>query len=485
MSSFDLYTLSPLIVLCSAPVLVMLAIAVRRSHETSVAITLASLGLAFVLVRQLGAEAPRQITPLIVIDRFALFYMALIIAAAFVVAVQGYGYLKRRHVQPDEFYILLLIATAGAAAMAASTHFASFYLGLECLSVSLYVMIGYLRESPRSAEAGLKYLILAAASAAFLLFGMALVYAQLGILDFAGLAHAKATQTGSDMIVVLGFVMMLVAVGFKLSVVPFHMWTPDVYEGAPAPVTGFVATVSKASVFALLLRYFSAMDPHLYRPVYVAVALTAVLSMLAGNLLALRQDNVKRILAYSSIAHLGYVLVAYLAGGPAAIQAVSYYLVAYFVTTLGAFGVVGTLSTRGEHREMDSIDDYRGLFWTRPWLATAFTVMLLSLAGIPLTAGFIAKFSVMSAGVGADLARLVIVLALTSIIGLFYYLRIVAVMCARPAQSTAPVGAYVPEEKASRSGALVLFALTVTLVWIGVFPAPLIGILKTLTLGAH
>jgi len=485
-SSLDIYALSPLIALSATSVLVMLGIAVKRNHEVSVGITLAGLLVSFALLGQAAAIAPRQVTALIMIDNFALFYIGLIVAAAVVVTIQVYSYLKRRHFQPEEFYILLLIATAGAAVMVSSTHFASFYLGLECLSVSLYAMIGYLRDSPRSAEAGIKYLILAAAAAAFLLFGMALVYAELGHLDFAALAHATVLQTGHDKIMILGFSMMLVAVGFKLSIVPFHMWTPDVYEGAPAPVTGYIATVSKVAVFALLLRYFTALDPQTYHPVVVALTLTAVLSMLAGNLLALRQDNVKRILAYSSIAHVGYMLVAFLAGGAAAVQAVTCYLVAYVVTTLGAFGVVGALAGRGEHREMDAIESYRGLFWTRPWLASCFAIMLLSLAGIPLTGGFIAKFYVMSAGMSANLSRLVIILALSSIIGLYYYLRIVAIMCAQPVafSPAAPITGLRGNPE-SKSSALVLAALTITLVWIGTFPGQLIDMLKALSFGSH
>ena len=485
MSSLDVYALSPLIALSATSVLVMLGIAVKRNHEVSAGLTLAGLGAAFVLLRRVSAVTPHQVTSLIVIDRFALFYMGLIIAAAAIVTLQVYGYLKRRHFQPEEFYILLLIATAGAATMAASTHFASFYLGLECLSVSLYVMIGYLRDSPRSAEAGIKYLILAAAAAAFLLFGMALVYAELGSLDFATLAHATVQKTGPDKIMLLGFAMVLVAVGFKLSVVPFHMWTPDVYEGAPAPVTGFVATVSKVSVFALLLRYFTAMDPKVFHPVQIAIIITAVLSMFIGNLLALRQDNVKRVLAYSSIAHLGYVLVAFLAGGAMAVQAVTCYLVAYVVTTLGAFGVVGTMAGRGEHREMDTIETYRGLFWTKPWLAGVFSLMLLSLAGIPLTAGFIGKFYVMAAGMSAQLSCLVVQLAIASIIGLYYYLRIIAVMCSQPTAATSPTVILPKDPAASRSSAIALAALAITLVWLGAFPGSLLGILKSLSFGAH
>ena len=267
--------------------------------------------------------------------------------------------------------------------------------------------------------------------------------------------------------------MLVVGIGFKLGIVPFHLWTPDVYQGAPAPVTAFVATVSKGAALALLLRIFPPADIHAGGPLYTVFALIAAASMIAGNLLALMQNNVKRILAYSSIAHLGYLLTAYLAGGALTVTAVTFYLIAYFVTTLGAFGAVTVLS--GPQKEAENIDDYRGLFWRRPWLAGVFTAMLLSLAGIPLTAGFVGKFYLVLAGVGSTQWALVIILVVTSTIGLYYYLRItVAMFVLQPETKAAG-----PPTPLSLPGALTLATLTVLLVWLGVVPAPVIDLIQT------
>lgn len=267
-------------------------------------------------------------------------------------------------------------------------------------------------------------------------------------------------------LVLSGLAMIIVGVGFKLAVVPFHVWTPDVYEGAPAPVTAFIATVSKGGMFALLMRYFSRLGLHDSGSLFLLFAIIAIVSMSAGNLLALLQTNVKRILAYSSISHLGYLLVAFLAGGSIGTAAVTYYLVAYFVTMLGAFDVVTMLSVE---READAMSDYQGLFWHRPWLAVVFAASLLSLAGIPLTAGFVGKFYIIAAGVGSALWWLVLILVVNSGIGLFYYLRIVVAMykdAPREGQATVP--------SVSLTGTIALAALTLLLVWLGIYPATLI-----------
>jgi NADH-quinone oxidoreductase subunit N len=267
--------------------------------------------------------------------------------------------------------------------------------------------------------------------------------------------------------------LIVTGIGFKLALVPFHMWTPDVYEGAPAPVTAFVATVSKGGMFALLLRYFHQSGTHSFAPVVLAFSIIAVASMFAGNLLALLQNNVKRILAYSSIAHMGYLLVAFQVGGPMGAGAAAFYLVAYFVMTLGAFGVVTTLSERG--RDADSIDDYRGLFWRRPALALVFTAMLLSLAGIPLTAGFLGKFYIVAAGDSVRAWALILILAITSAIGLFYYLRIVVALYQQPAASDRP---HEPIPRRAPASTLVLAALTMILVWLGIYPTPLLRMIQ-------
>ena len=269
--------------------------------------------------------------------------------------------------------------------------------------------------------------------------------------------------------------MIIVGLGFKLAVVPFHLWTPDVYEGAPAPVTAFVSTVSKGAVFAVVLRYFSMVGVPNSGPIFVIFTIIAIASMFTGNLLALFQNNVKRVLAYSSISHLGYLLVTLLASGAMAATAAAFYLSAYFITTLGAFGVVTVLS---EHdRDADSMDDYRGLAWRRPWLAGVFTAMLLSLAGIPLTAGFIGKFYVVAAGVGSGLWLLVIILTVNSALGLYYYLRIIVPLYTRRDEKMTAT------PRLSLSGSAVLAGLTVLLVWLGVYPVPLIQMIQKLVQG--
>ncbi len=246
------------------------------------------------------------------------------------------------------------------------------------------------------------------------------------------------------------------------------------YQGAPAPVTAFVATVSKGAMFALLLRYFTKVDFHQNESLVVIFGVIAAASMFAGNLLALLQNNVKRLLAYSSIAHLDYLLVAFLASGSMAVTAVAYYLTAYFVTTLGAFGIVTVLS--GRDREADAIEDYQGLAWQRPWVATVFTVTLLSLAGIPLTAGFVGKFYVLAAGAGSGLWWLVLILVVTSAVGLFYYLRVLVVMYRLPSPEIEPSPVKL---SISLGGSFVLGALTLLLVWLGVYPAPFIELIQT------
>ena len=475
MNGTDLIAILPLLVLTVAAVGVMVAVCIRRSHLLAVGLTLAGLAAAFVSLWAAASLAPIQVTPLLIIDGYALFYMGLIIAATFVTVILAYGYMEKQAGYREELYVLILVAALGSSVLVASNHFVSFFLGLEILSVALFAMSAYLCNRKLPLEAGIKYLVLASVSAAFLLFGMALIYAQLGTLQFDQITAMLMGGASYDRTLIYpGLALMITGIGFKLAVVPFHMWTPDVYEGAPAPVTAFVATVSKGAMVALLLRYFYETGAYHLHPVFLVFSIIAIASMTVGNLLALLQNNVKRILAYSSIAHLGYVLVAFLAGGSMAAEAVTFYLVAYFVTTLGAFGVV-TILSNGE-RDADSLDDYQGLFWRRPVLAGIFTLMLLSLAGIPLTAGFVGKFFLVATGVSAGLWSLIFVLVVTSVIGLFYYLRILVALYKYPAEAGA--GAPLALPSLSWSGSYVLAALTVLLVWIGVYPSPFLDVIQ-------
>ena len=414
-------------------------------------------------------------TPLLYVDKYALFYMGLIIASAAAVAVLSYRYFEEHQGHREELYLLLLVATLGCAVLVSSSHFASFLLGLEILSISLYGMVAYLTDRKPALEAGIKYLILASASAAFLLFGMALIYADTGTMEFARLRQVALGGSGFPMLA--GIALTVTGIGFKLGVAPFHLWTPDVYQGAPPPVAAFVATTSKSAMVALLLRYVYLSGALQHHAVFLVFSIVAIASMCAGNLLALQQTNVKRILAYSSIAHFGYVLVAFLAASTMAVEAVTFYLVAYTVTILAAFGIVTVLSS--SERDADDIEDYRGLFWRRPVIAAVFTAVLLSLAGIPATMGFLGKFYVLAAGAERSAWLLIIALVVTSVAGLFYYLRVVVALYAAPPEREAP------RPKVSGGGALVLAALAILLIWFGVYPAPLLHLIRSAVLGLN
>jgi NADH-quinone oxidoreductase subunit N len=466
MSKTDFLSVVPLFILTSAAILILFSIAVKRNHKVIYVITTVSLAIDFIFLVWYKATATWVIEPLFIFDGFGTFNTGLILLTALAVTMISYAYFEQREERKEEYYILLILATLGAIVLVISKHFVSLFLGLEILSVSLYSMIAYLRKRARSDEAGIKYLILAAFSSAFLLFGMALVYTAVGTMEFSKIASHLSSLDAMPVIVFAGFGLMIVGIGFKLGIVPFHMWAADVYEGAPAPVTAFIATVSKGGMMALLVRFFTAIDGYQYHGLILIFTIIAIASMFIGNFLALRQGNVKRVLAYSSIAHLGYLLVAFLAGGTLGIEAVSFYLVAYFITSTGAFGIVATLSDRD--RDAELMDDYRGLFWTRPWTATIFTSMLLSLAGIPLTAGFIGKFYLVAAGVREHLWLLVVMLAVNSAIGLYYYIKIIATMMEkneveRPSSNELNPSVYVV------SG-VTMAILTILLIWIGVHP---------------
>lgn len=472
MSTVHVISLLPLLVIAATSVVVLLATAIRRNHAVAFGLTLLGLALSFCSA---FFTPPNQVTQLLTMDRYALFFMALITAASFAVTLMAFGYFEAREGRKEEFYVLLLVATLGAMVLAASSHFASLFLGLEILSVALYALIAYLSDRPPSLEAGIKYLVLAGSSSAFLAFGIALVYADLGALDFVRIGQLLGTREGLDLSLLLpGTVLILTGIGFKLALVPFHMWTPDVYEGAPAPVTAFVATVSKGGMFALLLRYFSQSASYRFSPILLVLSIIAIASMFTGNLMALFANNVKRILAYSSIAHMGYLLVALIVSNRLGANAVAFYLVAYFVMTLGAFAVVTMLS--GRERDADRLEDYRGLFWRRPWLAFVFTAMLLSLAGIPLTAGFLAKFYIVAAGAESQAWLLILILVITSTLGLFYYLRVVTALYEHPSGNTQ---VFEPLPRRAPAVSLVLAVLAVLLVWFGTYPAPLLKVIQS------
>ncbi|MFL6447920.1 MAG: NADH-quinone oxidoreductase subunit N [Bryobacteraceae bacterium] len=464
MSNSTISAALPLLILTLTSVIVMIGIAIKRSQRATAVLSFAGLAVSFASLWPASSMGPVQITSLLIVDRYGLIYMGLILAASAAVILLSFPYLARRPEHKEEFYLLLILATLGSMVLAASNHMASLFLGLELLSISLYALISYPRTEPLPVEAGIKYLVLAASSSAFVLFGMALLYVVQGSMEFGRMSASSSdiTTAGASS---AGMVLVLTGIGFKLAVVPFHLWTPDVYEGAPLPVAAFVATVSKGGVFAFLLRWLQLPGGPGGR-MLILFTIISIASMLTGNLLALRQTNIKRLLAYSSIAHMGYFLVAAIAGGSLGRAAATYYLAAYMVTVLGAFGSLLALSSPG--RDAETFDDIRGLFWRRPLVATVFTAMILSLAGIPLTAGFLGKFYVLTAGASAASWTLIAILILSSTIGLVYYLRVIVAMLSSSEEL----------ESATTAGSLgitpgvALGVLALALFVLGVYPGP-------------
>lgn len=469
-------SIMPLFILTSSAILILFSIAIKRNHKAIFVITLVSLLVDFVFLIVLKTPDKWAVEPLFMLDGFGKFNIGLILLTAAVLTMLSYAYFEQREERKEEYYILLILATLGAVTLTISKHFVSLFLGLEILSVSLYSMIAYLRKREQSDEGGIKYLIIAAFSSAFMLFGMALIYYVTGSMEFSTIGKHLSALPELPLILIAGFGFIIVGIGFKLGIVPFHMWTADVYEGAPLPVTSFIATVSKGGIVAVLVRFFTSANGYQYDTLINTFTVLVIASMFTGNFLALQQQHVKRLLAYSSISHLGYILVAFLAGGALGIEAVSFYLVAYFITIVGAFGILTYLSDKSSDAGL--IDDFKGLFWKRPWTATSFSAMLLSLAGIPLTAGFVGKFYVVAAGVNSSTWLLVIMLVANSAIGLFYYIRIIAVMC----EKHAPGGE--PRVELKPSGylfsAISVTILTITLVWVGISPEGLMALIRSL-----
>lgn len=476
MTLVDLIALGPFIVLTLLILVVLMQVSFARGLLLTTLLSCVGLllTLAVIVFVSTGMSLPRMVTPLLIVDAYALLFSGLIVIGALFVCLLAYSYYDGRGEQQDEFMVLMLLATLGGITLAHSAHFGSFVLGLELVGVSLYAMISYPAKGLFSVEAALKYLILSGVSSALILFGVALLFAMTGTLAFEEMGRAEIRSDGLFLLV--GFALIVTGIGFKLSLVPFHMWTPDVYEGAPAPATAFLATVSKGGIFAALLRFFVSFEGVHLESIIECFYWFAVLSILFGNLLALMQPGVKRLLAYSSVAHLGYLLVAVVAvagtgGQQFAVEAALFFLVAYFMTTIGAFGVVSVMSSQSndlqaEH-DMDDMTAYRGLFWRRPLLAAFFSAMLLSLAGIPLTMGFIGKFYIFVAGVEAGLWYLLAVVVVGSGIGLFYYLRVIYTMALSAEDDTLI--------RIPAAGGWTLGAVSLVMVMLGVYPTPLVN----------
>ncbi len=449
--------LAPLLITSLTIIVVMLAIAWRRNHSQTFLLSCAGLNLALLSIFPVLKVAPLAVTPLIQIDDFACLYMALILVATLACVTLAHAYLGEGGSgypgNREELYLLILMAAAGGLVLVSAQHLASLFIGLELLSVPVYGLVAYAFFNKRSLEAGIKYMVLSAAGSAFLLFGMALLYAEAGTLSFSGIGHALA------------------ATGLPSPIAQ----SPDVYEGAPAPVAAFLATASKVAVFAVMIRLFQISPVASSGVLSNVLAVIAVASILVGNLLALTQSNLKRLLGYSSIAHFGYLLIALVASKGLALEAMGVYLVTYVVTSLGAFGVITLMSSPYNGRDMDALYEYRGLFWRRPYLTAVLTVMMLSLAGIPLTAGFIGKFYIIATGVESQHWWLIGSLVIGSAIGVFYYLRVMVTLYLMEPNLRRHDAQLHWEQ---RAGGVMLLAIAILAFFLGVYPQPLLELVQ-------
>jgi len=474
--------LMQIIMLTISTVVVMMTTAFKRDHGLISGLTVFGLFASLLTFVFIQPVLPLEATQLLIIDEYSLFFSNLIIVGAIGVALLAYPYFQNHNVQNEEFYILLMTATLGAVVLACSNHFVSFLLGMEMMGVSLYAMIAYPVHAAKSAkfplEAGVKYLILSALTSGITLFGIALVYAYIGTMGFDEIPTALEAAGDLGPVFLIGVLMIVAGAAFKLSLVPFHIWTPDVYEGAPVPVTAFLATVSKAAMLAVTLRLLLVSNAIELNVVTTVLTVMAAASIIFGNLLALLQENVKRLFAYSSIAHLGYLLVIIIAAakipGTLSVEGVSFYMLAYFVMSLSGFAVISALSN--SEKEYDQLADFRGLFWRNSWVSAVLITVLLSLAGIPLTAGFIGKFYIFTTGVESELWFLLTMLIIGSAIGLYYYLRLIYIML-QPAEDDANDPAAVSLPLGVHA---VMAAMTAAIIYLGVYPAPMIDTLQSL-----
>jgi NADH-quinone oxidoreductase subunit N len=371
------------------------------------------------------------------IDTFSVFFIFLVIAIAAVIILSSFEYMAVQRIRAGEYYALILFGVVGMALMSSAIELVMIFIGLEISSISTYILAGFRRDQASSAESSLKYFLLGSFATAFFLYGVALMFGATGSTNIDTIAQ-KLQSAPVELLVYVAMAMMFVGLGFKVAIAPFHVWTPDVYEGAPAPVVGFMSTAPKAAAFAVLLRVVFAINaPGRFWFLWVAAAL----SMTLGNIGALVQDNVKRLLAYSSIAHAGYLLVAFAMTSQenslTGISAAMFYTAAYAAMNVGAFAVVSHFANAGERYV--TLEDYEGLGRTSPLLAATLTIFLLSLIGIPMTGGFFAKFYVFSAALKSNLVWLTIIGVLNSAIGAYYYLRIIVMMYMKESRKEVPV----------------------------------------------
>ena len=467
----DLYRVAPELVLCGFGMLVMLLtpLVPRAKQRVLTELALAGAVIALVATRYPQWYPGTAYSGLFRADDYSLFVHWIVGGVAALAILGSASYLQRESCDPGEFCALILFATAGMGVMAGAQELLTAFIGLEMSSISSYILASYKRDAPRSNEAAMKYFLLGSFATAFLLYGIALTYGATGTTRLDLMAKSAGDPPGTLLKLGLGFI--FVGLAFKVAAAPFQFWTPDVYEGAPAPVTALLSTGPKAAAFALLLRILANVEAAggLW---FWALWVAAALSMFAGNIAALVQTNIKRMLAYSSIAHAGYILAAIAAAAAtdqyeSGIAAALFYLVTYALAKLGAFLIVAQLGGAGERHV--AIEDFAGLARRQPAMAACLSLFLLSLLGLPVTAGFLGKFYVFNAALESNLIWLAVLLGLNSVIAAYYYLRVIVVMYMREPKQE------ISAEPVPWTLSLVLWISAAGTIFAGIFPARIIG----------
>jgi NADH-quinone oxidoreductase subunit N len=468
----DLYLIAPEIIITLFGFLVLLVDVFlpkrgRKSHLGF--LSLIGIVLAFLYTLPQMGSVRSGFQGMFISDGYALFFKIVFLIIAFLTILISLGYAQREGIAFGEYYALILFSTLGMMLMAAGTHLIIIFLGLETMSISIYILVGMTREDRRSVEAALKYFLLGAFATGFLLYGIALIYGATGSLYLKDVAsYIAAKNLLRSPMLLMSLVFLTVGFGFKIASVPFHMWTPDVYEGAPTSITAFMATGVKAAGFAALVRvFFSALPGFL--PDWTSIMwLIAVATMTLGNIMAIAQTNIKRMLAYSSIAHAGYILVAFVSGNELGGSGILFYLLAYAFMNLGAFTVVILLGKRGEENTL--INDYAGIGFKYPLLAASMTIFLLSMAGIPPLGGFMAKLYVFSAAVKSKFYWLAILGVLNSAVSVYYYLRVTVLMYFRESERE------ITGLQISPASVIALVLTTAGTFYLGLFPSHVLSL---------
>src|SRR5256886_781649 len=426
-STSDFYYILPELVLTAGALVVLIAdVLLPKDRRAALSwVTLIALGATLASLAPFASTRVEIAHGLIAVDRFALFFKVLFLVAAAITVLMSVRYLEIESASPGEYYFLILCATLGMMIMAGGIDLITIFIGLETMAVSFYILAGFIKPSQRSNEAAVKYFLLGAFSLGILLYGMSLMYGLSGTTNLRVMATRFAGQEQNPLLV-LAVILVVSGVGFKIAAVPFHMWAPDVYEGAPTPITAFLSVGSKAASFAMLLRIFVEGLPAMSGDWRLLFYVLSIVTMTVGNFAAVTQSNLKRMLAYSSIAHAGYVLIGVVAGTARGVTAMLIYLLVYSFMQLGAFAVIVLL--RREDVVGDELKDFSGLHVRNPFAAFAMLLFMLSLGGIPPTAGFMGKFWLFSSAIDAGYYWLAVIRVLNSAVSLYYYVRIVVFM---------------------------------------------------------